>query len=211
MNSPTGQKTSGLAVSSLVLGLLGVCCPVFAASLAAVICGHLAFGKIKKDSSLTGGGLAVAGLVLGYLMLLLWIVLWIFSATLLKPFTALGTDTIQAQKIYEAVEQMVAEGGTKGDSSLGWPADAGITTVAELKQRLVDNGFLPAEEVNSLTFEKFEFGNVGKADPGETIFIRFKEEFFGKVLCISKDGEVIDVDPGDTSHAPPRSPAYLAP
>lgn len=54
-------KTSGLAIASLVTSLLGI-------PLAAVICGHMAKSQIRKsDGELTGAGMALAGLIIGYL------------------------------------------------------------------------------------------------------------------------------------------------
>ncbi len=72
MASLTKSKTSGLAIWSLTLGILAYFCFSIFASIPAVICGHLALSKIKKSSgTLTGGGLAIAGLVLGYLYFLM--------------------------------------------------------------------------------------------------------------------------------------------
>jgi len=67
----TSQKTSSLAIWSLVLGCLGlvlmfICIgPLFA--VPAVICGHLAGKRIKSSRGLISGqGLALAGLITGY-------------------------------------------------------------------------------------------------------------------------------------------------
>ena len=55
------QITNGLAITSLVLGLLGV-------SLLAVTFGHVARSQIRRSRGLqSGSGLAAAGLALGYL------------------------------------------------------------------------------------------------------------------------------------------------
>jgi len=56
--APTGPKTNTLAIVSLVLA--------FFISLGAVICGHIALSQIKKTGE-NGRGLAIAGLILGYL------------------------------------------------------------------------------------------------------------------------------------------------
>lgn len=62
--------TSTLAVISLVSGLLGWTLLPFLGSLVAVVCGHLARAEIRRArGNLEGDGLAVAGLVLGYLAL----------------------------------------------------------------------------------------------------------------------------------------------
>src|SRR4051794_3201960 len=70
---PLGQeKTSVLAIVSLVLGILAIVLlcvgPVFA--IPAVICGHMAYGKIKRSGgALAGKGLAIGGLACGYISL----------------------------------------------------------------------------------------------------------------------------------------------
>ncbi|MEM9235311.1 MAG: DUF4190 domain-containing protein [Verrucomicrobiota bacterium] len=69
LTPPVQQKTSGLSVASMVLGILGLCTGVTA--LPAIICGHLGLRGIKRSQGqITGGGMAIAGLILGYLMLL---------------------------------------------------------------------------------------------------------------------------------------------
>lgn len=67
-NVPQPPKSSGLAVWSLVLGILSVTvCSLFS-GVPAVICGHLASGRIKRSNGqLTGAGLALAGLITGYI------------------------------------------------------------------------------------------------------------------------------------------------
>jgi len=63
------SKTSALAVCSLVLGILAIVLfcvsPIFA--IPAIICGHVAHAKVRRSGGhLTGGGLAVAGFITGY-------------------------------------------------------------------------------------------------------------------------------------------------
>src|SRR5271163_3470571 len=61
-------KTSALAIWSLVLGILSLACFTIFAAIPGVICGHKALSKIKRSNgTLTGQGLAIAGLVTGYL------------------------------------------------------------------------------------------------------------------------------------------------
>jgi hypothetical protein len=66
--------TSTLAIVSLVVGVLSwVLLPVIGA-VGAVVCGHLARREIREAHGALGGdGLAVGGLVLGYLHLALLI------------------------------------------------------------------------------------------------------------------------------------------
>jgi hypothetical protein len=63
--TPAGlQQTSGMAIGSLVCGLL----PFFILTpIAAVVLGHVALSQIKRSAGrLKGSGMAIAGLVLGY-------------------------------------------------------------------------------------------------------------------------------------------------
>ena len=69
MNAPIRQ-TSTLAVVSLVFGILGWTLLPFIGSLVAVVCGHMARGEIRRaQGNLEGDGMAVAGLVLGYIVI----------------------------------------------------------------------------------------------------------------------------------------------
>ena len=65
-------RESGLAITSLVLGIVSVvvfCAPL---GIPAIICGHIAHGRARRaPAQYGGGGLAIAGFVLGYLSLVL--------------------------------------------------------------------------------------------------------------------------------------------
>ncbi len=76
---PAAQGTSGLAIASLVCSLVGL----FLCGLPAVlgvIFGGVALGQ-TKDNARPGRGLAMAGLIVGILVVLLWGALWIAAAT----------------------------------------------------------------------------------------------------------------------------------
>ena len=61
-------STSGMAVASLVLGIISITLFPILPSVLAVIFGHAARSSIRQSQGrLVGDGLAVAGLVLGYL------------------------------------------------------------------------------------------------------------------------------------------------
>jgi hypothetical protein len=69
---PSAQETSGLAIASVICGVLSITIlPCFSA-IPAVICGHLAKSKINARPDLyRGEGLALAGLITGYIGLAL--------------------------------------------------------------------------------------------------------------------------------------------
>lgn len=99
----TSQRTSGLAVASLVLGILSLFgAAVCGAPIAAVICGHLALGQIKRAAGQVGGrGLAIAGLVTGYLALVAGVVVLLFFLGIAR----LGANMEASQKQRDAQQQ----------------------------------------------------------------------------------------------------------
>ncbi len=65
---PIARPTSNAAIVSLVFGLLGWLILPLIGALVAVITGHIARGDIKRaNGQMEGDGMAIAGLVLGYL------------------------------------------------------------------------------------------------------------------------------------------------
>lgn len=60
--------TSGLAIASLVCGIVGATLCYFCAlaGIPAVICGHMALSRIRNSPGTQGRGMALAGLILGY-------------------------------------------------------------------------------------------------------------------------------------------------
>jgi len=71
MSTPVRQ-TSGLAIASLVSGILGWTILPWLGSIVAIVTGHLARGEVRRaPERLEGSGLALAGLILGYSMLVL--------------------------------------------------------------------------------------------------------------------------------------------
>lgn len=67
-------KTSGLAIASLICGISAVILPIFFNSIAAVITGHMAKKEINaSNGTITGGGMATAGLILGWIQIALFV------------------------------------------------------------------------------------------------------------------------------------------
>lgn len=66
------SRTSSLAIVSLVFGILTWCVLPFIGALVAIVCGHLARSEIRRapvGTAIEGDGMALAGLVLGYVHL----------------------------------------------------------------------------------------------------------------------------------------------
>lgn len=68
----TVPRTPPVAIWSLILAVLSFTCGWLFTAIPAVICGHIARSKIRKSGGALGGkGIATAGLILGYIALVL--------------------------------------------------------------------------------------------------------------------------------------------
>ncbi|MCW2760276.1 MAG: hypothetical protein JWR85_477 [Marmoricola sp.] len=77
------QRTSPLAIVSLVLGILGIpCCSFFVLGVAAAVTGFIARKQIgDSNGQLKGAGMAMAGLVLGIIGTIVGLVLLILRVS----------------------------------------------------------------------------------------------------------------------------------
>ena len=70
----TVPRTPPVAIWSLILAVLSFTCGWLFTAIPAVICGHIARAKIRRSGGALGGrGIATAGLILGYIALVLGI------------------------------------------------------------------------------------------------------------------------------------------
>lgn len=71
------QKTNGLSIASLIASILGVIGVLpFVGSLAGAIMGHISLGQIKSTGE-SGRGMALAGVIVGWAGVAMWVVLGI--------------------------------------------------------------------------------------------------------------------------------------
>lgn len=81
------KHDSTLAIVSLVTGIIGWTIVPFIGSIVAVITGHLAKKEIREGGGMvTGDGMALAGLILGYTMIGLTVLGLILFFTVLIAF-----------------------------------------------------------------------------------------------------------------------------
>lgn len=205
MNVPplpsAAPKNSALAIASLVLGILGVICCSVITGVPAVICGHIARAKIKRDASLGGGSLALAGVILGYLSILIMVVGLVISWSTIKVGLEYGPVGLRVAQI-QPIESAIAK--------IGYPADTGVKSVAALKEELIKSG-ISETQIEALDFSSFEFGNVSSSDPEGTILIRSREKGSrGVVIFIAKSGDIEVLPESEaSSRVPQRDPAFL--
>ncbi len=90
MAENANKKTNVLAVLSLIFALLGVLTTWFiplVSQLIAIICGHVARSQIKKNQDTQeGDGLALAGLIIAYLMFVIGLIPLVFLGGLAVLF-----------------------------------------------------------------------------------------------------------------------------
>jgi Na+-transporting NADH:ubiquinone oxidoreductase subunit NqrC len=75
-----GTKNSGMAIASLVLGILGV-------SIFAIVFGFVALNQIKKNKSLGGKGFAKWGIGLGFFWIavqIITIIVWVATTLMIR-------------------------------------------------------------------------------------------------------------------------------
>ena len=137
-------KTAGLAVSSIIFGILTIACMPILFLLPAIICGHLAHSKINASNGALGGkGIATAGLVLGYIGIpfsLLFIAILlpaISNATQRGHLTALAANG-------RSIQQSVAVFGPEdfGKEDTPWPKSADFKSSEEYFVHLVESGVM---------------------------------------------------------------------
>ena len=95
-------ETSKLAIWALVCGCLSLLFSLLA-SIPAIILGHMGLNQIKKNPALRGHGMALTGLILGYVFTL---VLPIISVIAISVLIALGN---QVQSVFSTITSQLAE------------------------------------------------------------------------------------------------------
>lgn len=86
--------TSSMAVASLVCGVLTFAGCSIIAAIPGVICGHIALGQIRSAPSLYGGrGLALAGLILGYVGIAMLVIVLLFYAVFILGMFGLAAGS----------------------------------------------------------------------------------------------------------------------
>jgi hypothetical protein len=77
---PVQRTTSAMAVVSLVSGIASWCVLPLVGAIVAIVCGHLARAEVRRSQGqIEGDGLAVVGLVLGYVQLAFGFIVLLFA------------------------------------------------------------------------------------------------------------------------------------
>jgi Domain of unknown function (DUF4190) len=118
-------RIPGIAILSLILALLSFTCGWLFTAIPAVICGHIARSKIRKSGGTLGGrNIAIAGLILGYIAL----VICIMGIPLLVSM--IQSDRERAQRLATERKEVVSE-----DAKIKVNAPGTWTKLPELNKR----------------------------------------------------------------------------
>jgi len=99
---PSAPKTPGLAIASLVLGIISLMggAILLLPTILAIVFGHISHSRIKKDPTLGGSGIALAGLITGYVS----IVFGIFTAGLLAAMAIPAFQKVREESLHKAMQ-----------------------------------------------------------------------------------------------------------
>jgi len=103
-------RNCGLAIWSLLLGIFGiVLSPILIGlllAIPAVICGHMAYGRVSRSSgALTGHGLALGGLITGYLSIAMIPIIAMLAAIAIPNFVK-ARNTAQMNACINTLRQI---------------------------------------------------------------------------------------------------------
>ena len=193
------QKTSGMAIASLIFGIFFIFFPL---SIPAIVFGHIALSQIKRSTGRLGGrGLAIAGLVMGYLGIavipLILIIAAIAIPNLLRARIAaneaLAATTVRsintAQVIYQATYPAI--GYARDLASLG---GAEPCTPSQAMACLVENKIVVATAPSGLY--GYVFAVATSSDGKEYVVSAMptgRNETGVRSFCSTEDG-VVRVD-----------------
>jgi len=209
------KKNEPLSIWALVLGIISlVGCSVggFIVGIPAVICGHIGLSRIKRNPSLGGHGMAIAGLITGYLGILTLPILAALAIPAITGAVERGKATQvlnNMRQIYLAVQMAQVDGSATGNAMLGFPASAEIASKADFKKMLVSGKYLTAEDLEHMKFDKISVANVSDDDPGDTIFLKATSGRYVVIFRKGGDGAIYRPGQNTFSHDPPRNPAFL--
>ena len=153
--SPSQPKSSGLAVASLVLGILSlVACSLFT-GIPAIICGHMGKSRIKRSGGwLTGDGLALAGLIMGYISVAFGLILIPMMLAIAIPNFVKARETAQRNACINNLRQI--DGATE-QWALEKRKDVGTTVTEADVTPYIRDGFPICP-----TGGRYTIGPVGK-------------------------------------------------
>ncbi len=165
-SNPFGPATNGMAVASLVLGLVGLCVP-FIGPLLGLIFGIIALNKINRNPGVwKGSGLAIAGIVISAIGVFF---LPVVLASILFPVFAKAREKARQTTCMSQIRQLaIAAQMYDQDNNARYPGVHGANWDAALGTYLGNNAAMftcPSDSNNSSNINSYGYsGMMVRAD-----------------------------------------------
>jgi Domain of unknown function (DUF4190) len=149
-------RIAPIAIVSLVLAILSFFCGAFLTAIPAIVCGHVAWSAIKKSGgALHGKGIAMAGLILGYVAI---------PIAVLQVWFLVGMIQGERERVHDLAvkrQQIASEDGKLSVTASGfWVKMPNLNKRATLQVGYKDNEMYlivisnPKSTVPNMTLEK---------------------------------------------------------
>lgn len=180
----TPQGTSGLAIASLIFGIL-VFLTFGLAGLPAVILGHMGLSRIKKSGgALKGRGMAIAGLVMGYLGFGLTFIA-VLASLAVPAFTMVQQQGNQMKVVINAKQLVIGMKQYALENDGNFPPT--LETLFE-EQILADRKLLEFPGGMNVPGQAWDYRGAGLKDsnPGNTIVLVTKQADRSKKKVVAR-------------------------
>lgn len=182
-------KTSGMAVASMICGILGLL--LWLPCIPAIVLGHLGLSAIKKSAgALKGGGMAVTGLVTGYIMIAALPIIAILASLAVPAFNSIQKQALQIKSVNNARQLVLGMKMYASDHEGNFPPS--LETLYEEKiledRRLLEE---PATHGKTTGEQAWEYRGAGlkdSADASTVVLISRKADRRGERVVAHLDG-----------------------
>lgn len=182
-------KTSGMAVASMICGILGLL--LWLPCIPAIILGHLGLSAIKKSAgALKGSGMAVAGLVTGYIMIAALPVIAILASLAVPAFNAVQAQGDQLKVVNNAKQIVIGMKQYSSDHDGKYPASLDMLFDEQI---LTDRRLLTFPTRMNVPGQGWEYPGADHTDtdPGSVVILRSKKaDRMKKIIVARNDGSV---------------------
>jgi type II secretory pathway pseudopilin PulG len=182
---PQQTQTSGMAIASMICGILGLL--LWLPCIPAIILGHLGLSAIKKSAGALGGkGMAVAGLVMGYLMIALIPIIAILAAIAIPAFTQAQTRANEMKAVNNARQIVIGMKQYAVDHEGKYPATLDVLFEEQIlmDRKLLE--FPPQIDVPGQGWEYLGAGHTD-SDPGNLIILTSRKADRTKKKIIARN------------------------
>lgn len=196
--APSG--TSGLAIGSLVCGLLSFF-TLGLTGIAAVIMGHLSLSRIKSSAgALSGKGMAIAGLIMGYFGFVL-VGIAILAALAVPAYNSVQLQANQMKVVSNARQIVLATKMYASDHNGQLPPDLETLFTEGL---LDDRRLLDFPRLTHSEDQGWDYRGAGLTDqaPGDTVILITKKPVGHQKFILARSNGSAEVVPASALSAP---------